>query len=282
MSSEKTRVDDDDGKIDFVALAQVLRANKYLLILTTLTASVLAAVFAFTAAPTYRAEVVVTPADDSGMGGASSLASQLGGIASLAGVNLDSSAGNQEAQLLLQSRYLVAQFIERYNLLPLFSRDSGKTPTPWFVVRDFQKKVLSVKEEPRKGMTAVAIRWRDPVAAARWANDFVALANEVLRNRALNESKRNIEYLNEQIARTDVVELRRVMYGLIENETKKLMVANGKVEYAFVVIDPAVAPELRVSPQRTFIILAWTVVGFAVGCFFLLVRNLLGRSSVAQ
>jgi uncharacterized protein involved in exopolysaccharide biosynthesis len=40
------------------------------------------------------------------------------------------------------------------------------------------------------------------------------------------------------------------------------MLANGKLEYAFTVIDPAVAPEIRISPKRTLM----TLIGFAIGC----------------
>jgi hypothetical protein len=97
-------------------------------------------------------------------------------------------------------------------------------------------------------LTVVAIDWTDPATAAQWANGFVALANELLRTRALVESKRNIAYLNDQISKTDVVELRRVLYGLIESETKTLMLANGRPEYAFRVVDPAVPPELKTRP----------------------------------
>jgi uncharacterized protein involved in exopolysaccharide biosynthesis len=114
-------------------------------------------------------------------------------------------------------------------------------------------------------LTIVSVNWTDPVTAARWANDFVALANEMLRARAISQSQASITYLNEQIAHTNVVEIQRVMYNLIESETKTLMLANVKPEYAFAVVDPAVPPEVRASPQRTLLILLGLVFGAVMG-----------------
>jgi uncharacterized protein involved in exopolysaccharide biosynthesis len=122
--------------------------------------------------------------------------------------------------------------------------------------------VLDIKEEELDGLITVTVDWTDPKVAAQWANEMVALANELLRTRAMDESTRNIDYLNQQLSKTDVVEIRLALYRLIENETKQLMLANGKIEYAFTVIDPAVAPEIRVSPKRTLM----TLIGFAIGC----------------
>jgi uncharacterized protein involved in exopolysaccharide biosynthesis len=43
------------------------------------------------------------------------------------------------------------------------------------------------------------------------------------------------------------------------------MLANVRAEYAFTVIDPAVAPEVRVSPQRVVIVFGCTLIGLLVG-----------------
>jgi len=86
-----------------------------------------------------------------------------------------------------------------------------------------------------------------------------------MRQRALEETTKNIKYLNEQIAATNVVELQRVMYDLVENETQTLMLANAREEYAFSVIDPAVAPEERISPQRRVMVMIGLVLGGVLG-----------------
>jgi LPS O-antigen subunit length determinant protein (WzzB/FepE family) len=117
--------------------------------------------------------------------------------------------------------------------------------------------------------------------AARWANAFVALANELVRTKAREDSQRNVDYLNEQVAKTNVVELRRVLYNLIESETKTLMLANARIEYAFTVVDPAVVPAVRVSPKRTLIVLTGFAIGFMLGVFVVWIRNKFQRKRAA-
>src|SRR5205823_3365385 len=119
--------------------------------------------------------------------------------------------------------------------LPLLSRGAKKPPTLWVAVEKFRKTCLMITEDKLKGLTTVSIDWTDPATAASWANSFVALANEILRTRAIDDANRNIDYLNQQVAHTNVVELQQVMYKLIEQETKSLMLAKGRVEYAFTI-----------------------------------------------
>jgi uncharacterized protein involved in exopolysaccharide biosynthesis len=117
------------------------------------------------------------------------------------------------------------------------------------------------------------MQWTDPAVAAKWANAYVALTNELIRARALEESNRNIAYLNAQLAKTDSFDLRKVMYTLIENETKTLMVANGRTEYAYEVVDPAIAPELKLGPHRLLNTLLGIMLGFGLGVAAAFVLN---------
>ena len=107
----------------------------------------------------------------------------------------------------------------------------------------------------------MTVEWTDPVVAENWANGIVSLANELMRAKALVDSQRNIEYLKKQIAATNVVEMQRVMYGLVESETKTLMLANARADYAFTVVDPAVVPEARVRPKRRLMVLTGVAIG---------------------
>jgi len=54
------------------------------------------------------------------------------------------------------------------------------------------------------------------------------------------------------------------MYDLIEQETKTLMLANARTEYAFTIVDPAVAPEVRIQPKRTLMALGGLVAGLLI------------------
>jgi uncharacterized protein involved in exopolysaccharide biosynthesis len=72
------------------------------------------------------------------------------------------------------------------------------------------------------------------------------------------------------------------MYNLIENQTKSLMLANARDEYAFVVVDPAVPPEKRVRPQRALIVAVGLLLGFALSLVVVFVRESLRQSHGAS
>lgn len=264
-------------EIDLVSLWKVVWRYKYVVVVAAVFCGAAAVILALVATPIYRAEVVVTPVRENGMGDASSLMNQFGGLASLVGVNLPMGNASREGEAVLQSRRLVEEFVRRHVPLSQLFADPKNPSTLWFGVKRFREKVLSIKESERAGVTTVAMNWTDPATAARWANDFVALANELVRTRAIEESNRNIRYINEQLAQTDVVELRRVMYGIIETETKRLMLANGRIEYAFMVVDPAVPPEIRSSPKRTLMVVVGTGLGFFMGVIAALLLNVIAR-----
>lgn len=258
---------EDDDDFSPGGLAKLVWRYRLLVAILTLGGALLAGLVAFTTKPYFRAEVVVTEVRDRGMGNVGSLATQLGGLATLAGVNLGGAGGmaGQESAAVLESHHLAEEFIKRNDLLLELLRGSSKPPTIWLAVKAFTQGVLTIRKDLHKGVTTVDIEWTDPATAARWANAYVALANELIRARALNEANRNIVYLNEQVAKTDSVDLRKVMYNLIENETKTLMVANGRAEYAFQVVDPAVAPEIKVGPHRLLMTFIGLLVGFGLG-----------------
>ncbi len=266
--------EDEDAGLDLVGLWRILWSYRWLLIACGLTGAAIAVVLALTAEPVFRSEVVVAEVRDNGINGGGALASQFGGLASLAGVNLFGNVqDDRNAAATLNSRFLAEQFIERYQLQPALNKYSQRPQSLWQTVEDFRGGVLVVREDKRTGLTTVGVDWTDAKLAARWANDYVALANEIIRKRALDESGRNVTYLNAQIAKTNVIELQRVMYSLIESETKNLMFANARTEYAFKVIDPAVAPLLKFKPKRTAMVIGGGVLGGCLGLMFIFVHR---------
>ena len=102
---------------------------------------------------------------------------------------------------------------------------------------------------------------------------MVKLTNATLRDRAIAESNRNLSYLNAQLEKTSVVELRQAIYRLIETEVKSVMIAEGSQEYAFKVIDPAVIPQDKIKPQRGLMVFSGFFLGFLFSCLYALIRK---------
>ena len=257
---------DDTGDIDFARIWRVIRGAKYLILTCTIVCGGICLAIGFATTPIFRAETVIT-AVRNGLSG--QMGGQLGGlanIASLAGVNLDSgSSSDREAKAVLESRSLVQEFISKNNLINVLLPGAAKPPTIWLAVKYFKEGVLIIREDKHTGLVTIDVDWEDPAVAAKWANGFVALANERLRARAIDEATRNIAFLNAQIPQTSVVEVQRAIYNLIESETKTLMLANVRKEFAFTVIDSAVPPERKNRPHRSLYLLFGLFLGFGVG-----------------
>jgi uncharacterized protein involved in exopolysaccharide biosynthesis len=234
----------------------------------------------------YEATITISPVMDEGssgrLGGLSSLAAQYGGLASLAGINLPGKDRKDESLAVLQSEQLTESYIRDNNLLPiLFWRDwdaqsqrwtRDDPPTVWKGNQYFKKNVRQVTDDKKSGMVIMTIRWHDAQLAAKWANDLVKITNSFLRSKAIAESDRNIAYLNEQAAKTNVIEVQKAVYSLLEEEINKEMIAKGRDEYALKVVDPAFVPEKPSSwgPKRL------GAVGFFFGLLVSIVY-LLGR-----
>ena len=182
MTSTDYIVHDDGRALDFIGLCRLAWTYRVAIILVSALGGVIAAVYAYTATPVYRADVTVTEVRDQGtIGGAAGLMSQLGGLASLAGVNIGGADGAaRESQAILQSRQLAEAFIKRHKLQAQIMPDAEKPPTLWQTVRRFRSGMLYIREDTRKGVTTIGIESNNPQTSAKWANDYVALANEII------------------------------------------------------------------------------------------------------
>jgi uncharacterized protein involved in exopolysaccharide biosynthesis len=230
------------------------------------------------ATPMFRGEVVVVPADEDSMSGnSSSMGDKLGGLASLAGLSLGQETPSEvAADAVLDSRALVEEFIRRNDLVPVVLR-KFKKQTLWRAVNYFKLNLLKVKKDQVKGTTKVSVEWTDPQTASRWANGLVALANEMMRTHVRLDAGRNVEYLDRQLAATNDVDLRKDLSDILESETRKLMLANGRQDYAFQVVDPSVPPEVKSRPQLVLVLLIGIGLGLAVGCTTAFVRERLAE-----
>jgi len=253
-----------DTPPDYLKVWKEIWANKFAIVLIGIVCAMVAAGFSLVAPPIYRAEIVIIPAIDQAESRARPAAAGLGALMNAAGMLAGNNEGvRPDILALLRSRYLAEEFVRRNGLTQVLKPHTPQAWSLWPAVNRFRERVLSFQENPQTGIITVAIDWVDPVAAAQWANGFVALANELARARTLRDSRHNIEYLEVQIAQTNVLALRRAGYDSIKSETKTLMLAKARPEYAYTVVDPAVVPEMRNRPKRALMV----VLGFCAGLF---------------
>lgn len=269
-----------EDEINLRDLWDILWQGKWLVITVTMVFALGSVAYALLAEEWYRSEVLLAPADEkstSGLGG------QLGGLAALAGVSVGG-GDSAEALAFLESREFARNFIEDYDLVPVFFADQwdavdgqwlGADPEEWPEIRDavkyFHDNVLRVSQDRQSGLVTLAVAWIDPQVAADWAGSLVDRLNKRLRDRALKEAEANVAYLQAELAQTGVVTLQQSIGRLLESELQKLMLARGNEEFAFRVIDEAVPPKEPVRPKRALIAVLGMLLGgmFAVFAVFL-------------
>jgi uncharacterized protein involved in exopolysaccharide biosynthesis len=124
-------------------------------------------------------------------------------------------------------------------------------------------------------LVSLQIDWRDRVEAAAWANELVERLNAEMQARALAKANASLGYLEKELAASSVVETRDAINRLIESQIKTRMVANTTREYAFRVVDRAMAPDADdpVWPVKSLFFLCGPLLGLGVGIGLILLSD---------
>lgn len=252
----------------------ILIARWRFVVLTALACALLAAVAAWLMTPVYRAQVLFAVSSDEEQNNLTRLLGNVGSLATLAGLGTSLSGTRREESLaVLRSREFTVSFIRDNDLLPVLFADrwdadgevwtDGEAPSLWEANRVFDRRIRRIREDKVTGLVALTIDWHDPVVASQWANDLVRRADSQLRERNIAEAERSLKFLQAEVGKMDVVEIRQTMFRLTEEQIKRIMLARVRDEFSFRIIDPSAPPDEDdfVKPNRP----ALVVVGFLFG-----------------
>lgn len=291
-----------DDEIDLQELFATLWRGKWVIILFTVVFAAGGVAYALSKPDIYQANALLAPEDG---GNGSGLGGQLGGLASLAGVNIGEDGSSQTVIALevLQSRAFLTDFIHRHDLtVPLMGTEGwnmqreewiynrevynpetgewkidedGKSlkPTDWDLVKKFTGSHLGVSENKDNGMVTIRIKSLSPVAAKQWTEWLVKDINEHMRAQDIEEAEASINYLESKLNETNIAGMQQVFYQLIESETRTVMLANAQREYVFKTVDPAVIPQEKSEPKRALIAIIATMLGGMIGIFMVFVSG---------
>jgi|SRR6185369_3866725 len=225
----------------------------------------------------YRAEVVVASQTESQASGLAGLVSQFGGLSALAGLGLGQQSNVANSMATFRGAKFTADFIKKQALAPGLFPDRwdkqqrrwiGNEPTDLELVKAFDGGgIRTIIEDRRTGLINVRIQWNDPQEAVRILDSMLAEVNDELRTKALEESKRSVDYLKVQLDQTNAVDLRQTINTLIATNLKQAVLANVRRDYAFQVVSPAVVPTSRdfVWPRRMLMAATGVVLGGLLG-----------------
>lgn len=313
LDNNASGINQYDDEIDLKELFGVLWAGKILIVAITAVFAIGSVLYALSLPNQYKATALLAPAQADG-GGLSSALGQLGGLASLAGVSIGegNSSESQIAQEIMRSWSFVESFIADNNLevevyaAEGWSKHSGelkidddvydidaeawllegddtdelRPPTSWELFERFDE-MLSVSQDKKSGLVSVSIEYYSPVITKEWLDLYIGAINKHMQARQVTKVSSNISYLEAQIAKTSIAEMREVFYTIIEEQTKNKMVAEASPDYAFVAVSPSMVPEKKSKPSRALICVLGTLLGGMLGVLLVLVRHYAFPSSDA-
>ena len=299
----------EEDEIDIRELLFLLWKGRWILVVSSLLATLLSVYVAIKQPDIYRAEALLAPVSAEESGALSGLASQYGGLASLAGINVGSlNGGVNKTELgieVLQSRQFLGEFIYRHELLvPLMAANDWKSATNELefdaAIYDFEteewvrepnpprkslpslleasqqfREIMSISQNSDTGFVSVSIEHYSPYIAKQWVDWLVEDINSEMKSQDVLEAEKSIRYVQDQLSATRLSELRTIFYQLIEEQTKTIMLANARPEYIFQTIDPAIVAETSVRPKRVVICFIGIILGLFCGVLLVFVRHFL-------
>lgn len=290
VSSDRATLNNDE--IDLKRVILFVWQGKFFIISFVCVIAAISIFYSLSLKNIYKSEVLI--ASSGQQQGSSMLSGQLGGLAALAGVNIGGSNSIDKTTLALEtikSRHFISKFIEKHNILvelmaiehwdsrsntliidrALYDNVSKK----WVREVSFPKSVepssqesykvfigaFNASKDAKTGMITLSFKHFSPYFSKQILDWIVFDINEEMKIKDIEESERSISYLEKQIAKTTISEVKSTLSSLIEEQTKTLMLANTRSEYMFKIVDPAIVAEEKFEPKRMLIVTVAIIFG---------------------
>lgn len=277
--------------------------GKYIIFLSVVICSASALFWSLSLPNIYEAELTIVADEAQGEG---SNMSQLGSLASLAGINVGSSSSKSQLALeVLKTRTFLSDFISMYGLkevlmavndwdpisgelvynLALYDPIKKKwlrppnglkksIPSDFEVAEFFLKNNLQVLTDDSGITTKIYVSHYSPIVATEIANTLVKYLNETMKKRVIKDSVAAIEYIEKELGKTNNIAMKNTLYSIMEGQLKTKMLANSKESYVFKIIDKAYQPEMKSSPRRAIICILAFLASFLLSTIAMVTFNL--------
>ena len=251
----------------------------------------------------YKSEAILSVAEEST--NALRALSGMGGLASMAGITLPSSGEDKSAIAIktIQSRAFLKHLITFENVLPsiiatksydfqskkiqfdpevynenngVWVREAGKNKQSKPSYLEAYKAYLSqvsISKDEFTNLITISVEHISPIFAKEFLELIINEANELLRNRDLQESSAAIAFLNTEIPKASLIEMKDAINLLLQSQLQKQMLAKVNKEYFLKVIEPPFIPEVKSKPFRALICIYGTLLGGMLAMLWVLLRH---------
>ena len=292
-----------DDEIDLRELFSVLWQGKKSIVIGGLLGAILSVGYALALPNIYTAEAVMAPkAEGSGLSG---LAGQFGGLAGLAGIDIGGgeTSKTQIALETLKSRSFFAEYLYEDVLVALmavegwdrgldeliidddiydpssqkWTRDAQlsfkKKPSVQEAYKVFIRDHLVVAEDKKTTFVSLKVKHYSATVARDWVLAILGGIESSTREKDVREAERSIAFLKAESSENSLISLNEVFASLIEEQTKKIVLANASEEYVFEVIETPVAAELKSEPRRSLICIVGILLFGMLSVLYVLIKH---------
>jgi len=297
-----------EDSIDILEIIQILWKQKILISLITLFFAIFSIYIALSLPNKYQSSALIKVSEvnnQSSGGGLSALASQYGGLASMAGVSIPSSGLDSGTYVtkIIKSRQFAKHLMSfeaiKLKLIAVSSYDAGSNkiiydneiydvsrniwvreasgvfqsePT-YLEVHETALKALEVDKDEETGLITISFEHLSPIFAQEIVSIVIREVNNVTREIKLRESKASLDYLKNALAAENNKDLRLSINSLISKQLSENMIASVKDDYLVSTIDPPIVPVYKSSPNRARICILITLLGMILSIVFALIRG---------
>ena len=281
----------------------VLLEGKWIIFSVTTFISILAIFYSLSLPNIYTSKVLLYPNDSSKSGSLGNYSN----IASLAGIELPSVGGDDNSKKAIKKLDTLSFF--ENNILPKIflpdlmafkSWDPGNNinnydekiydlkantwlnnnsissqenvPSPQKSFLAFQTKHFAKYLDKRNNFLTVSVSHQSPHIAKEWAELVINQINTFYRHKDKSEAEKAIKYLNVQINKTNLSEVKQVIAKLLQQETQKLTLIEANEYYVFEYIDPPAVMERKSEPSRARICIFGAILGLILSILLVYYR----------
>lgn len=276
-----------ETELDLRSLFNIFWDRKYLILGITSLFFIFSIIFSLQIPDQYKATTSLAPSENKGGSLTQSVSSQLGGLAGLAGLRgMETTANEAELAIeIMQSWGFVESFIKNNNIEAELLASEGwdektnklvinqevydvdnsawieKKPSSWQQFKLFSE-IFEVRKNRDSVTILLSLEFYSPLKAKEWLDLYVVSINNYMRERKIRRVEKNIDYLQSQIAKTSMSEMKAVFFNLIEEQTKILMLAEANIDdYVFMTVSKSMVPEQKSYPFRRLIVIQFTLIG---------------------
>lgn len=291
-------------ELDLAELFAIVWKKKLIIAATAVVFAIASVFYALSLPNIYQSSALLMPnSQEQSNSNLAGLASQFGGLASLAGINLGGGGADKTVYALevLESREFLYKFIKDNDLkLKIMAADGWDRGTDTFTydskiydvntkkwVRDvsapyqpepsiqetyetFIAENLSISQDKENSMVTISISHYSPYLAKELVEKLVESINSSIKSQDLNEATKSIAYLEKELQNTREVGMQSMFYQLIEKQQQTLMLTKVRNDYVLKIVDKAIVPEQKLKPKRAVIVVLGGLLGVILSSLIVL------------